>query len=122
MDNTDRENNEPPTWVERLCTVVRRWPAPGATITNLFLEAAPDLSDRVTFFRLVSARLRRESTLVNAWESFSADTRGAPSAYFRDNEAGVYDHGYRDVVRYEDRADACADYLLRFSMSLLVKK
>ena len=119
MSKMNEANAEAAEWVERICTLVRGWPSADATIAGLFANAAPELADRAAFCRLVSARLRREPVLIDAWESFSADNRGTPCPYFRGMEVGIYDNGSRDVVQHSDRADACADYLFRRSMSVM---
>jgi hypothetical protein len=122
MNKVDVGSSDAPAWVERLCTAVRHLREPGATIAKVFSNADPDLSDRVRFCRLVGARLHREPELINAWESLSADNRSTPCPYFRGNEVGDYDGGYQDVVRYDERADACADFLFRRSTSVLAKR
>ena len=112
-DVVDMEDGAPPRWVDRLCTIVRRWQEPDTTILNLFREADPDLTNQPAFLRLVADRLRREPDLVDAWQRFSYDNRATPSAYLHGTEVGMYDQGTEDVVHHDDRVDACADFLLR---------
>jgi hypothetical protein len=39
--------------------------------------------------------------------------------YLDDCEVGYFDGKRRDVVRYEDRLDACADFIVREAHSVL---
>jgi hypothetical protein len=115
----DLEGGPPPRWVDRLCNVVRRWQDPDTTILKLFREADPDLTNRPAFLRLVADRLRDEPDLVDAWQGFSYDNRGTPSAYLHGTEVGMYDQDPQDVVHHDDRVDACADFLFRKAKSVL---
>ena len=53
------------------------------------------------------------------WQAYSYDKRTRPSPYLDDCEVGYLDGKRRDVKRYEDRLDACADFIVREARSML---
>jgi hypothetical protein len=86
---------------------------------ELMQEAAPDLSSTDEVMRLVRIRLAEEPDLVEVWQSYSYDKRTGGGPYLDDREVGTYKLGREQVVRYDDRIDACADYITREAVSML---
>ena len=68
------------------------------------------LSTRAPDYDYLEAR----PELVQRWQAYSWDIRGAPSHYMEGVEVGLYDAGYRDVVRHSDSREpsACADFIV----------
>ena len=108
-----------PEWVERLCDLPVRFRAGNLSIRVLMEESAPDLSDVDRARALIRHRLAEEPALVEAWQTYSYDKRSSPSPYLDDCEVGYFDGKRRDVVRNDDRLDACADFIMREARSVL---
>jgi len=108
-----------PEWVEELCHPPVRFRAGDVSIRQLAEASAPDLSDDGRAKALVRKRLGEEPELVDAWQSYSYDKRTSSGPYLDDCEVGYFDRQRRDVVRYDDRFDACADFVVREAKSIL---
>jgi len=80
-------------------------------LRQLFGRASPDLSDAARAAALIRLRLGEDPALAEAWQTYSCDKRSRP--YLDDCEVGLFDGKRREVVRYEDRLDACADFIIR---------
>ncbi len=96
-----------------MVVIARKWREPGATIRGLFGAASPELSDKPTFERVVTERLRKDQELINAWQMYSEDKRSSPSPYRDGLEVGFLDRELFDVTEHVDSASACADFLYR---------
>jgi hypothetical protein len=59
--------------------------------------------------------LRANGTLVELWETWSADQRWTPSAYVESNAAGWLDGGRQFVRAHGDRGAAVADFIHRMA-------
>jgi hypothetical protein len=105
--------NGVPTWVESVATIAYRWREPGTTVRDLFEDARPNLSDRRVFETSVADRLKRDTGLVDAWQTYSWDKRTSRGPYFDGRDVGFFDRDRRDVIKHQDRASACADFLFR---------
>jgi hypothetical protein len=106
-------------WVEMLCEVPLRFRSDGDPIRVLMQASAPDLSDVDRAKALIRHRLGEEPALAEAWQTYSYDKVSRPRPYLDDCEVGYFDGKRRDVVRYDDRLDACADYIVREARSVL---
>ena len=114
-----RVAEDAPEWVESLCELPVRFRAGNVSIRVLMEESAPDLSDVDRAKVLIRHRLAEEPALAEAWQTYSYDKRSTPSPYLDDCEVGQFDGKRRDVVRYNDRLDACADFIVRDARSVL---
>ena len=115
-----------PGWVEPLCRIAEDYKraiarlcdpdASGAeprSILQQFVEAAPDLSDEDRARFVVQEYLAERPDLIEAWQTYSYDKRTTPSPYLDGMEVGYFEGHRRDVVVYEDRSQACADFICR---------
>ena len=59
--------------------------------------------------------LRDKATLIELWETWSADQRWTPSAYVEENKVGWYDGGRLYVRVHPDRGAAVADFIHRMT-------
>jgi hypothetical protein len=59
--------------------------------------------------------LRDTATLIERWETWSADQRWTPSAYVEETVTGWFDGARRHVRVHPDRAAAVADFILRMA-------
>src|SRR4051812_37352569 len=63
-------------WARELCRIAVIWRDPGqVSIHDLFVAAAPDVSDRKAFETAVQRELLRDPELVDAWQGFVEDQR-----------------------------------------------
>jgi|SRR5262245_6145042 len=85
----------------------------------LMLRQADQHFDNDDVFELALAQgLREDSALVDLWETWSADQRWTPSAYFEGTEVGWFDGARRFVRVHVDRASAAADFVHRLAVWL----
>ena len=113
--------DDSPAWIEALCRIPQEWTI-GDGLVRLherFERASPDLSDSARAMALIRLRLVAEPDLAEAWQIYSYDKRLRPSPYLDDCEVGYFDGKRRDVVRYDDRLEACADFIVREARSIL---
>ncbi len=73
-------------------------------------ERAPAMVDRIR------ACLAKHPDWVEAWFGWSSDTRSSPAWFVRtcganEFEVGHYDNGYAKQRRFDDRTQACAEYV-----------
>jgi hypothetical protein len=61
---------------------------------------------------LLAQRLRVTPDLVGDWQGYSWDKRWS-SPYLDGTTEGLYDSGYRDVVKHPDHVSACAAFIVR---------
>jgi len=59
--------------------------------------------------------LRDKATLIQLWETWSADQRWTPSAYVEENKVGWYEGGRQYVRVHPDRGAAVADFIHRMT-------
>lgn len=105
-----------PDWVAALCAVAVRFREGNQSIIELIAAARPETGKHAAFLSAVTSYLRQHRELIPAWSAYSGDKRTDRGPYFNlgePSEVGFYSHGYHDVRRYEDSADACADFLWR---------
>jgi hypothetical protein len=119
--SADLEDNGAGRWVERLCQVPEALQAGNLAIRAAFRQADPDLTDRVSAMALIRRHLSEKPHLVDAWQKYSYDKRSSPSPYLDQTEVGFYDHGYEDVDKFDNRADACAEFVFREAAWVLGK-
>lgn len=103
-------------WVAKLVAVALDFREGSRSIVELVAEADPDTSDRAAFLSALTSYFRQHPDLVRAWSNYAGDKRTSWGPYFNlgePSEVGIYSRGYDDVRRYEDPADACADFLWR---------
>lgn len=110
MSGTD---GSAPGWVQRICTSdghsIR---AGGQTLRVSLAGEGVDLSDRETFVPLVRSYLGGHPGVVERWQVQSYDKRSSPSPYLDGTEVGFFSDGHKTNVRmFEDRLDACAEYI-----------
>ncbi|MFI9833771.1 hypothetical protein ACIHIX_39495 [Streptomyces sp. NPDC051913] len=107
-------------WLDRLLNLPRDYKEGSKSPLQLLEEANPPRLEKAGFTRLVTERLRRRPELIKDWQLYSDNRRTTPLLYMKeDGEVGVYDHGYTDVVRHDNKVDACADYVVRQTERLL---
>jgi len=102
-----------PEWVESLCRLPSRFQAGGVSIRELVELCAADLTGRHNATNLIRRRLAEEPQLVEDWQTYSYDKRSSPSPYLDGREVGYFDGTRREVVNYDERLDACADFIVR---------
>lgn len=111
--------DDPPAWVEPLCLIAQEWNTGDRSIRQQFERASPDLSDAARAQALIRHRLAEEPAIAEAWQIYSYEKRSRPRHYLDDCEVGYFDGKRRSVVRYDDRLDACADFIVREARSVL---
>jgi hypothetical protein len=109
-------------WLETLCRIPREWKTGQESIRELFERAAPDLSEPDHFAAVVRQKLLSDPELVEAWQAYSWDKRSSPSPYMDGTEVGFFDGERRQVIKHQDRTEACADFIYRESVWVLQRK
>lgn len=105
------ETSATPEWLEPLCQVPRDFRRGHRSVRDLFLAAAPDLTDNLRVIGLVELRLNDDPSLVEDWQTYSYDKRSSPSPYFDDTEVGFFDRERKNRRRYGSRTRACAQFV-----------
>jgi hypothetical protein len=108
-------------WVADVCRLPLAFRAVRAgegTVLALFEPATPHLADREGFLAAVTEFIRSNPELTEAWVGYSEDKRTGSGPYVlrRDEgarEVGFFEHGYQDVRRHHDEAEAVADFIYR---------
>jgi hypothetical protein len=70
----------------------------------------------MAFLAAVSARLREQPRLIEAWQQYSEDKRTTgPYLDLRSLEVGIYEaaSGFSEVQVHVDPVEACADFIYR---------
>jgi hypothetical protein len=116
------KDNATPVWVEALSRVPLAFKEGNKSVRDLFQAAGPDLSDEARFLSLVSAYLRQNPTLVEAWQSYSYDKRTGEGPYMDNCEVGFYASGRYDVRHHDDNTTACGDFVFRESVWVLERR
>ena len=105
-----------PSWVERVCLIAASYRTDNRSIRELFELAAPDFGES-RFVELVARRLALEPGLVEAWQQYSADKRGAPSPFLQGTKVGFVEKTGGKVAagvvgRFDSEAAACAVFIM----------
>src|SRR5438270_12794094 len=112
---------EEPSWLGQLMRIPAELKGGERSIHQLFQDAHPDVDD-ANFLPVVREALTRSPDTVELWQTYSYDKRGSPSPYLDGVEVGFYDGGSRDVRRYENLTDACADFIRREALWVLERR
>ncbi|MBV8980978.1 MAG: hypothetical protein JO086_08775 [Acidimicrobiia bacterium] len=78
--------------------------------------------DDANFLAMVREALATSPETVALWQTYSYDKRGSPSPYLDGVEVGFYDGGSRDVRRYDNEIDACADFIRSEALWVLERR
>lgn len=115
MEYLRARHDESIAWLEPLCRIAQQWKVDdGLTcLRRHFERVSPDVSDAARAVALVRVQLDEDPALAEAWQTYSYDKRSRPNPYLDDCEVGHFDGKRRDVIRYDDRLDACADFIVR---------
>lgn len=81
----------------------------------LLLQLADRHFTDLGFEDALADSLRANATLVELWETWSADQRWTPSAYVDQTTAGWFDGGRQFVRVHADRGAAVADFIHRMA-------
>jgi len=81
----------------------------------LLLQLADRHFSEAGFEGALADSLRANATLIERWETWSADQRCTPSAYVDETVAGWFDGGRQHVRVHLDRAAAVADFIHRMA-------
>jgi hypothetical protein len=81
----------------------------------LLLQLADRYFGDLGFEDALADCLRAKATLIQLWETWSADQRWTPSAYLEDTQVGWYDGGRQHVRVHADRGAAVADFIHRMT-------
>ena len=115
-----------PAWLEPLLRIPLDHRTGTLSIRQLFERAGPAVDDS-RFPSLVRSRLSNDPDLIDAWQAYSHDKRATPNPYLDGREVGfveILDGRPRstDIRRYDDLADACADFINREAVWVLEER
>lgn len=76
---------------------------------------------------VVTARLKREPTLVTAWQLYSYDKRSTPSPYLDGTEVGFVEIvdgevQTRRIARFDSAVEACSVFIWREAVWVLQRR
>jgi hypothetical protein len=109
-------------WVEAICGLPLVYGSGEKSIRQHFEPARARLGDRAAFLAAVGGWLRRHPDLIDAWQRYCEDKRTAgPCLDLQSLEVGVYEAstGRRDVRRYANPVDCCAEFIYREAIWVL---
>jgi len=87
-----------------------------------FERAAPDLSDVDALRAELRAEFESDPQLVERWQTYCSDRRGSPAPAMKACKVWHYGEGATDEVVHDDRASACADYVIREAVWVLERR
>lgn len=100
------------TAATRVASIVEHRSEP--TFVLLLQRADRHFSDP-GFEDAVAVSLREKPTLIELWQTWSADQRWTPSAYVEETAIGWFDGARRYARVHPDRAAAVADFIHRMA-------